>query len=175
MTRFAASRLSVLTLLTSIALAGAACQDPKPAGMAEAKKVKDDGKVREMPKPEPAPISFEDAFVMNSAFDAATGTVNVTLDIKDGFHAYAPGEEVGIPVAMVVNPTGGWTMEGAPVIPEGKDKDLGELGKSKVLVGKVPLKAKVKGGKGTVSGAVKVQICTSKACDRPRTHAFEVK
>ena len=60
------------------------------------------------------------------------------------------------------------------VIPAGTKKDLGELGTSVILEGEIPMKAKLKGGGGAVSGTVEVQVCTDKACDRPRKHVFSI-
>jgi hypothetical protein len=100
----------------------------------------------------------------------------VTLSIAPGFHAYAPGEQIGKPVELKLKDGGAWSLAGPVEIPAGKEKDLGELGRSVILEGTVPLKATLGGGaeKAPVDGTVTVQVCTDKACDRPRTHAFQV-
>jgi hypothetical protein len=144
---------------------------PEPAGFGEGEKVVEDGKVREAPEMPKAP-DFKNAMQLSAALSGESD-LTVTLQLKEGFHAYAPGEKVGKPVQLSVAEAGGWKMEGAPVIPNGREKDLGELGKSLVLEGKVPLKAVVKGGAGAVKGQVRVQICTDTACDRPRSVPFE--
>jgi hypothetical protein len=121
-----------------------------------------------------APPDFTTAMTMAQKYDATTGELVVTLSLKDGFHAYAPGEEIGKPVRMSVAEAGGWKVEGDVKMPAGKTKDLGELGKSQVLEGAIPVSALVKGGSGEIQGEVEVQICTDNACDRPRKHAFKV-
>ena len=68
----------------------------------------------------------------------------------------------------------GWAVDGDVVIPAGQKKDLGALGVSVILEGDVPLKAKLKPGTGGISGSVEVQVCTDKACDRPKTHPFSI-
>jgi len=120
------------------------------------------------------PPNFADAMRVAPAYDAATGTLVVTLDIREGFHAYAPGEEIGKPVELKLAEGSAWAIEGAVSIPAGVKKDLGELGTSMILEGRVPVSAVVKGGSGEIAGAVEVQICTDNACDRPRKHPFTV-
>lgn len=116
---------------------------------------------------------FEKALKLTPTFDKASGKVVVKLKVDEGFHAYAPGNEIGVPVDISVKDTGGWKMDGKD-IPAGVDKDLGELGKAKVLEGAFDLAAAVSGGKGEVEGSCMVQICTENVCDRPRQHAFKV-
>lgn len=165
------------TLLIPLSLAlclGAlvACEAQNPeADFGKAKPVKDDGTVRKIDAP-PAPPDFANAIELVPAFDKATSKVTVTLKIKPGFHAYAPGEPTGKPVELAVDAP--WTVEGTVAIPEGKKKDLGELGTSVILEGDVPLTAVVKGGTGEVKGTVAAQVCTDKACDRPKKHPFAV-
>lgn len=125
------------------------------------------------PSKEPPP-DFEKALKMAHAYDKAKGELVVTVSVQDGYHAYAPGNEIGVPVGLTVADKNGWKLEGEPNVPAGKEKDLGELGVAKVLTGTFPVSAKVAGGNGALAGEVQVQICTSKVCDRPRQHAFEV-
>lgn len=99
------------------------------------------------------------------------GKLIVTLKIKPGYHAYAAGEEIGKPVELAVDAP--WTADGVD-IPKGTTKDLGALGKSVILEGDVPLMATVKGGTGDIKGTVTAQVCTDKACDRPKKHPFSV-
>src|SRR5262245_14112752 len=115
---------------------------------------------------------FEHAVDVAPAFDKATGKLTVTLKMKPGVHAYAPGEEIGKPVELAVDAP--WTVDGAVQIPAGTKRDLGDLGKSVILEGDVPLTAVVKGGTGDVKGTVTAQVCTDKACDRPKKHPFSV-
>lgn len=162
-----------LICLASLSIAViAACEAKNPeADFGPAKPLKDDGTVRKIDAP-PAPPDFANALEVVPSFDKATSKVTVTLKIKPGFHAYAPGEAVGKPVELLVDAP--WTVDGAPAIPAGTKKDLGELGTSVILEGDVPLTAVVKGGSGDVKGQVAAQVCTDKACDRPKKHPFSV-
>lgn len=158
--------------LFALALAVSSCTSkPAEGEFGEAKPVKDDGIVRKIEAPPVAP-DFGTAIEVVPVFDKATSKVTVTLKIKPGFHAYAPGEAVGKPVDLEVEAP--WTVDGAVQIPAGTKKDLGELGTSVILEGDVPLTVTVKGGAGEVKGNVMAQVCTDKACDRPKKHAFTV-
>lgn len=140
----------------------------------EAKPTKNDGTIgKPMKAPEPPP-DFDGSISVAPAFDKAQNKLTVTLQLKPGFHAYAPGESVGKPVALTLDAENGWAVEGAVEIPAGTKKDLGELGTSMILEGDVPLRATVKPGSGALSGVVEVQICTDKACDRPKKHAWSI-
>jgi Disulphide bond corrector protein DsbC len=137
--------------------------------------------VREKPDPKAAkdlPPDFDGALRMTSSLvnDAAakSATLTVTVTIAPGYHAYAPGEEIGKPIGLFVDAVNGWTLDGSVVVPAGTEKDLGELGKSMILEGSVPLSAKVVGGTGKLTGHALVQICTDDACDKPRKHPFVV-
>lgn len=166
-------RALLLSLSALLVVALAACEEPK-GGFGKAE-VKNPGvHVKEVKDNPDAAPDFKNAFTVSPAYDAENGQLVVTLRFKEGFHAYGPGEEVGKPVSLAVAPTNGWKVDGAVEIPAGKEKDLGELGKSFVLEGEVPIKAKVTGGSGEVEGSVTVQVCTDKACDRPRPHPFKV-
>lgn len=139
-----------------------------------AKPLKNDGMVTRPQELPPAPPDWNSAIAVVPAYDQATSTLTVLLKIKEGFHAYGPGEEVSKPVSMTVDAAGGWAVDGALDIPAGKKKDLGELGTSVILEGDVPLKAKLTKGTGGISGVVEAQVCTDKACDRPKKHPFTI-
>ncbi len=146
----------------------------KDGDFGEAKPVKDDGTIgKTQPLPE-APPDWNSALAVVPAYNAADGTLLVMLKIKPGFHAYGPGEEVSKPVAMTVDAANGWAVDGAVDIPAGVKKDLGALGTSVILEGDVPLKAKLTKGSGGISGVVEAQVCTDKACDRPKKHPFSI-
>ena len=152
-----------------------ACPGEPQGGFGDGKPVKDDGTVVKPSAMPEAPPDFANALEMVPAFDKASGKVTVTLKLKPGYHAYAPGEEIGKPVALVVDESkGGWKVDGAVALPAGQKKDLGTLGTSIILEGNVELSAVVKGGSGDVEGKVEAQVCTDKACDRPRSHPFKV-
>ena len=126
------------------------------------------------PEPKNDVPDFANALSIASSYDKASEQILVELKIGEGFHAYAPGEEVGIPVVLDVATDGNWKAVGESEMPAGKIKDLGELGKSLILEGAVQIRTKVAGGTGDIKGHVKVQICTKKACDRPRKHPFQI-
>ena len=163
-----------LAVVVVVALAGC----PAPAGgdgdFGKAKPIKNDGMVTKPGPVETGPPDWAGALTVVPAYDAATSTLLVLLKLKDGFHAYAPGEEVSKPVALSVDATNGWGVDGAVDIPAGKKKDLGALGTSVILEGDVPLRAKLTKGAGAISGVVEVQVCTDKACDRPKKHPFTI-
>lgn len=161
---------AAFAVVSVLALVAAGCEESQ-GGFGKAQ-VKDPGvHVKETTQKPDAPPDFASAMTMKPAYQ--DGTLVVTVALKPGFHAYAPGEEIGKPVNLVVKEQNGWKTEGALDIPEGKTKDLGELGISKVLEGTFPVKAKVSGGSGAVAGELEIQVCTDSACDRPRKHAFE--
>ena len=158
----------------TIALALTGCTESTDDGFGKAKPVKNDGMVsKPLPLPD-APPDWASAFTVVPAYDQDNQSLLVLLKVKPGFHAYAPGEEGSKPVALTVTATNGWSIDGAVDIPAGQKKDLGELGTSVILEGDVPLKAKLKGGSGAIEGVLEVQVCTDKACDRPRKHPFTI-
>jgi hypothetical protein len=158
----------------SSAAAFAACTEPAANdGFGPPKPVKDDGMIGR-PTIIEQPVNWDTALQILPAFDAASSTLTVTVQLRPGFHAYGPGEEVSKPVGLTVDATNGWLIDGAVEIPPGTKKNLGELGTSVILEGTIPLKAKVKGGQGAIAGVVEVQVCTDKSCDRPRKHPFSV-
>jgi hypothetical protein len=158
--------------LLAIALVAACPTKPAEGDFGEAKPINDDGTVRKIDAPPPAPPDFARAVALVSVFDKATSKVTVTLQIKPGFHAYAAGEEVGTPVDLVVDAPG--SGEGAVAIPPGPKKDRGGHGPSAGAYTQHPLSATVTGGSGDVKGNVLAQVCTDKACDRPKKHPFTV-
>ena len=119
------------------------------------------------------PPDFTKALKLSPSYDKASGKVVVKMSVQKGFHAYAPGNEIGVPVDISVAEAGGWKI-GEKSIPAGVEKDLGELGKAKVLEGTFDVAAAVSGGKGEVEGNCMVQICTDNVCDRPRQHPFKL-
>lgn len=152
-----------------------ACTEPAAdAGFGEAKPVKNDGMIgKPQPLPE-APPDWASALAIAPAYDAASQTLTVTLKIKPGFHAYGPGEEVSKPLAFSLKEGGSWAVDGAVNIPAGVKKDLGALGTSVIVEGNVAITAKLKPGTGAIEGTVEAQVCTDKACDRPRKHPISV-
>jgi hypothetical protein len=165
--------MRLIPLVAVLALAACPAKpDDGKFGDGTGKPAKDNGTVGNK-EIKPMPIDkpdFEHSVDVGATCDK--GKLTVTLKIKPGYHAYAPGEEIGKPVELGVDAP--WTVENV-VIPAGTKRDLGpDLGKSVILEGDVPLGATVKGGTGDVKGAVMAQVCTDKACDRPKKHEFSV-
>jgi hypothetical protein len=148
------------------------CEDKGDGGFRGAD-IKDPG-VHVKPAKDKGPPNFIGAMRLSPSFDAASGQLTVNVEIREGFHAYAPGSEIGVPVGMTVKADNAWKVEGEVNVPKGEKKSLGTLGTDFVLEGKIPVTAKVSGGTGEIVGDVKVQVCTKNACDRPRTHGFRV-
>jgi hypothetical protein len=152
-----------------LALAMGCPQAPTEGSFGDAKPVKNDGTVRK-PEVVDAPPNFDDALQVVAAMQG--DALRVTLKLKPGYHAYAPGNEIGKPVGLSVDGVS-CTMQGPAVIPAGAKKDLGPLGQAVILEGDVVLAATVTSTAGC-AGIVEAQVCTDKACDRPRKHPFKV-
>jgi len=169
------STVVVAVLVVGALFVGAGCPAASKDGdFGEAKPVKDDGTIGKTPPAPEAPPDWNSALAVVPAYDAATGNLVVVLKIKPGFHAYGPGEEVSKPVSLTIDAQNGWAVDGAVDIPAGTKKDLGALGTSVILEGDVPLKARLTKGSGALSGVVEAQVCTDKACDRPKKHPFTI-
>ncbi len=112
----------------------------------------------------PIQNDFSQAFTWSQNYDSATQQLSVDVHLNEGFHAYAEGEETGVPVDLEISDLNGWRMEGKPLLPSG-DKEL--------LENEFSVGAKVTGGKGMLRGILKMQLCSTTACDRPRQHPFE--
>jgi Disulphide bond corrector protein DsbC len=116
---------------------------------------------------------FENAFTWSQNFDETKQQLSVSVHLNKGFHAYAAGEKIGIPVDLEITNFNGWHLEGKPWLPTGVLKHLDAIRKTQVLENEFVLGAKVKGGKGKIRGILKMQLCSASACDRPREHHFE--
>lgn len=126
-------------------------------------------------KKEPAKspdINFDNSYKISSKFveDSSELIVDVVLD--KGVHAYAPGEKIGKPVNISISEKNGWQASGSPDLPQGKEKILGDLGKSSVLEGSFIVKQKLIKGSSKGEAQLNLQVCTDNACDRPRTHTI---
>jgi DsbC/DsbD-like thiol-disulfide interchange protein len=155
-----------------LAVAAIGCPQQAPEGsFGDAKPVKNDGSVHKaQPLPE-APPNFEGALVLAPRLQG--NALTVELSLKPGYHAYAPGNEIGKPVSLSVDAGSGCELQGAAVVPAGVKKDLGPLGTAVILEGKVEVTATVASTTGC-SGILEAQVCTDKACDRPRKHPFKI-
>lgn len=156
-------------------LAAFGCEKKAANGFGKAEGTKKPGvHVQEKPKAKtPTAPNFVEASTLTTSFDSATSTLKLNLKIREGFHAYAEGEKVGVPVSLTLAPASTYSLEGAVSLPKGETKKLA-LGESQVLEGDVVVSAKVKGSGPSVDGQLLVQICTDSACDRPRAHKFSV-
>lgn len=162
-----------LTVFASALVAMLGCEQKDAGGGFRGADIKDPG-VHVKPSDKKGPPNFVGAMRLQPRYDKATGELLVMVSVRPGYHAYAPGSSIGVPISMNLKDTGGWKVDGDVVLPKGKEKTLGTLGTDFVLEGEIPIKAKVKDGSGDISGRVKVQICTTNACDRPKEHGFTV-
>lgn len=120
--------------------------------------------------------NFEAAIALSPRFDAETSAVVMQVDLRPGFHVYTTGEKVGRPIALSLAEGGGWSAAAAPSYPEGEEKTT-SLGTSVVVEGssEARLPVALSGeAPGPVKASFRYQVCTETACDRPRTHDFEL-
>jgi len=91
-------------------------------------------------------------------------TAEVTLEVPEGWHIYAPGyEDTGVPTSIeLVKPPKGWKL--AKIVSPG-DKELSGKVTFKVPVA-VPKKVK---GKQKITFAVTYQQCNDRMCLMPTT------
>ncbi len=99
-------------------------------------------------------------------FNKQTRELKVRVKVPEGMHAYAPGELIGRPVELVIEPMNHWNLDGTPTIPTGNSKHL--------LSGTFEIKAKLKNGQGPIHGILKMQLCSDNSCERPKDYAFKV-
>ena len=125
-------------------------------------------------KSQPEVVDFERAIKFEPIYDMAQRMLTIKVNLAEGYHAYAPGEKIGVPVSFTIDADNGWKTIGEVKLPQGKEIDLGPLGKSVVLTGVFSLQASVDGGHGQISGTLNAQICTDRLCDKPRKHKFSI-
>lgn len=124
---------------------------------------------------EPMP-NWAEAFKYTTRWDAAKKAVVVDLDIAPGFHAYTVGETIGKPLVVELAADSDFALASDVKYPTGVTKDL-PLGRSVIVEGKSEIVAEVKpkaAPTGNAKGTLRYQVCTEKACDRPRTVPFTV-
>ncbi len=124
---------------------------------------------KEPQKPAEAAPDFENAVQLTSRYDKEKGHLVAAVSLEEGYHAYAPGTELGVPVSMTISNENGWGLVGDIQIPKGEVKDLA-VGVSNVIEGNFEMSAAIKGGQGDIVGEAKIQVCTEKVCDRPRKY-----
>lgn len=115
------------------------------------------------------PTNFESLYSISSHFDQKTSELSVDISLDKSIHAYADGEKIGIPLRLEVSPKNGWVADGDASIPKGKLKKLSP-GESQVLMGNIKVSQKLKNGTGPGEAHLHLQVCSDKACDRPRVH-----
>lgn len=117
---------------------------------------------------------FEKACTVNLELAENKRKLLVHVQLQKGFHAYGEKEKIGRPVRLRVKPNRGWEIEKGPILPKGRIKNLGTLGKSHVIEGDFTIEAWLKKGCGPINGELDIQICTDSFCDRPKTRRFVV-
>lgn len=123
--------------------------------------------------PEEAP-DFEDAIEIEPSFDGRTVTMHIRL--KEGFHAYAPGEKTGRPIRFEPAKGTVWS-HGEAKYPEGKKKQT-SMGPSVIIEKEAEASLPVSTtapAPGPVKGRFHYQVCTDRACDRPRNLEYALK
>lgn len=126
------------------------------------------------PTPAPPNSQFQEAIKIKPHFDSQAQAVVVDLELEPGYHVYTTGETTGRPIRLQLANGGDWKPAGDPVYPEGTKKSTA-LGNSVVLEGKVTSKLAVEPAvnePGSLQGHFHYQVCTNRACDRPRTLDF---
>jgi hypothetical protein len=121
----------------------------------------------------PAP-DWRGAFEHTVRWDAERGAIVVAVHVDDGFHVYTTGETIGKPMQLALD-EGEVQLDGDVVYPRGVTKDL-PIGRSVIVEGDAEVVATVQrpAAPATASGAFRYQVCTDRACDRPRTEPFTV-
>ena len=112
---------------------------------------------------------FASLYSISSRFDQNSSQLVVEIKLDKSIHAYAHGEKIGIPLRLAVQQKNGWMTDGDAMIPKGKLKKL-STGESLVLEGDIKLSQKLKPGKDRGEAELHLQVCSNKACDRPRVH-----
>lgn len=121
----------------------------------------------------PSGTDFTDAVSLSVAY--TEGAVVVDMNVKPGFHLYGPGESTGRPIRFELA-EGPWKA-GQPVYPKTETKQT-SLGPSVIIQGKARAKLPVSAESddpGPVKGFFHYQVCTEKACDRPRKLPFALE
>lgn len=126
-------------------------------------------------QPSTAAIDLAKSFTFLPSFDAKTKTVKVIIKLAPGVHAYAAGEKIGKPVDLQIVEQNGWKAAQKAIIPQGRIKNLGSLGKSIILEKEFAISSKVILGKGPIIGHLDLQVCTDTSCDRPRQHIIKIE
>ena len=150
--------------LALVLLLASACKEEPPAA-------------RRPDKPEDTP-NFEAAFQHKERWDAEKKALVIEMTIAPGFHAYTTGEATGKPLAVELAPDSDLVATGEIEYPKGTVKDL-SLGRSVIVEGAAQIVAPVAPKEGAASpphlkGTLRYQICTEKACDRPRSMKFDL-
>ncbi|MBI5494126.1 MAG: hypothetical protein HY904_03810 [Deltaproteobacteria bacterium] len=163
----------------ALSLLLAACQPPSapPPARADAP-VPDKSLMGGKPQagaPTAGKTPFEDAIRISMAFDAAASAVVAKVHLEPGFHAYGAGETTGKPLMLEVTGNA-WNVKEVQMPPAQK-KDLGELGSSFVITGDAEVRAVLAAAgpaRPPVEGRLHYQVCSEKACDRPRSIPFKL-
>lgn len=108
------------------------------------------------------------------------------IEVKPGFHVYAPGQEDYIPIAWNLAASGGWTA-GEVAFPAAKRISVEGLGNLQVYDGKLLLardltigsantiKPLLQGAELAVAGTLRYQACDDRQCFPPESVPLEWK
>lgn len=163
----------VIAIGFSVFLGLLACKDdpaPKAAGVEQ-------GAAAE--KSAEGSPDFASAFSHSSRWDPAKKALVVDLTVAPGFHAYTTGETTGKPLLVEVAADSDFSLAGDVEYPKGTEKTL-PLGRSVIVEGNAQIQAPLApktdaAGPKKATGTLRYQVCTEKACDRPRTAPLSVE
>lgn len=129
------------------------------------------------PTPEASAPDWREAFSHQVRYEPNDRAVVVDVRLAPGFHAYTTGETTGKPLKVELDPDSAYQLDGPVRYPKGVEKTL-PLGKSVIVEGQTKVVAKIAPrspeATGPAKGSFHYQVCTDKACDRPRKAPFEV-
>lgn len=102
---------------------------------------------------------------------ATEHTLFIQVDLKERWHAYAPGSKAGMPVALKSLETSDYLVSGELVVPQ---NEKGEV--SGAAVFRAPIKKKKKAGEGNdLLVEFDYQVCDGRICLPPSTCKFSGK
>jgi len=133
----------------------------------------------------PESPDWEAAFDHEVGYDPARSAVVVRVEVAEGFHVYTNGETIGKPLRVALDEDGAFAIDGEVDYPKGVTKDL-PIGRSVIVEGEAEVVAPIRAREAsaedaetdapsTAHGTFRYQVCTDRACDRPRTEPFAVR
>jgi hypothetical protein len=120
--------------------------------------------------------NFNSSFTLEHKLDTKKNLLEIIINLKPGYHAYAPGELIGKPVALSLSDANAtWALIGDLQVPPGRRKKLAGLSESVILEHTIKIIQPIKIGTGAATALLYLQVCTDTSCDRPRTHEIKLK